>query len=152
MTRRISQELGWLRPEALRAPDGGRPSRAVPPQPSARRGRSRTPEPAAPQVTDQIAKTRFCRFWRVPGGGVEPWTRQAAARLAVPRDYPRQAARRRSAPRTGAGLRYASTSTLGSAPTGLPDPERAASGPEAPRSPCSSLGDELPLTGTSLKG
>ncbi len=27
--------------------------------------------PAAAQVTDQMAKTRFWRFWRVPGGGVE---------------------------------------------------------------------------------
>jgi len=50
-------------------------------------------------------------------------------------------ARRRSGPRTGGGPRCASTSTRGSAPTGLP--ERAASGPEAPRSPCSSLGDDL---------
>ncbi len=35
---------------------------------------------------------------------------------------------------------FLSTSTRGSAPTGLPD--HAASGPEAPRSPCSSFGDE----------
>ena len=42
-------------------------------------------------------------------------------------------ARRRSGPRTGGGPRCASTSTRGSAPTGLP--ERAPSGLEAPRSP-----------------
>src|SRR5712691_3347810 len=65
------QELGWIRPEALRAPDGGRPSVRLYLNPRLAAGCSRTPEPAAPQVTDQIAKTRFCRFWRVPGGGVE---------------------------------------------------------------------------------
>src|SRR5713101_5451389 len=58
-------------PGGAQGPGRRTAQRAVPPQPAARRGRSRTPEPAAPQVTDQIAKTRFCRFWRVPGGGVE---------------------------------------------------------------------------------
>src|SRR5712692_4933609 len=60
-------------------------------------------------------------------------------------------ARRRSGPRTGGGPRCASTSTLGSAPRGLPD--RAASGSEAPRSRCSSLGDDptSPLWGFAQK-
>ena len=38
-------------------------------------------------------------------------------------------------PPDGGDPRYASTSTLGSAPTGLPDPERAASGPRRPEAP-----------------
>src|SRR5712691_5641697 len=78
-------------PGGAQGPGRRTAQRAVPPQPAARRGRSRTPEPAAPQVTDQIAKTRFCRFGGYPAGELSAWTRQAAARLAVPRDYPRQA-------------------------------------------------------------
>jgi len=67
------------------------------------------------------------------------WSRRAVTRsMRGSRSTPWKSwagfARRRSGPRTGGGPRCASTSTLGFAPTGLPD--RAASGPEAPRSPC----------------